>query len=170
MSLGGDAWGGHWGESWGRSWFGSADLGGMAKKRRARRYEIVIDDVRFLAYSPGELAAKVRAWRQDHPAPTSAAPTEPRSGPEKPVVPSGRRTAAARAIPKITVLPALVRADSPPGRVVAFAAMARQRWLDMEIRGAAIAAQGAWEAAQLQALEEEEDDIEAIMAILRLVA
>lgn len=164
-----------------------ASVGGMVRRGK-RRFEIVIDDVRFSARSPAQLQSKVAAWRRGH---IPANDPRPQPKPAKEVVPdrSGIRTehpetardtatppalpvASPGAVPFPLAAPRDVvfppPAPLPPGQ----AATAAQATIAHHMAQIAHqeAAQRELHAAMAHHAAGDEDDVQALMAILEHAA
>ena len=141
---------------------GSSSIGGMAK-RRGKRFEITINDQKFVAPSVPALEAIVLAWRKAHPANDTAPKPKPKPIP-----------APAKRIPETVVL-ADAGAQTPSGPEWREDRGTILPTMPLAISDAVARSEAARiarekEEAIRKAVEEEEDDMEALMAILRVAA
>ncbi len=166
-----------------------ASVGGIVRRGK-RRFEAVVDGVRFTARSPLALQSKISAWRRAH---IPANDTRPKPKPAKEVVPdtgSAGVAFAATALAADTATPPAIPVTAPGAapfpltapRDVVFpppaplpagqAAVAAQATIAHHMAALAHreAAQRDLHIASAQHAADDESDIEAIMAILEHAA
>lgn len=155
-----------------------ASVGGMVRRGK-RRFEIVIDDVRFSARSPAQLQSKVAAWRRGH---IPANDPRPQPKPAKEVMPDkpGTTIREAGSSPSDTATPPALPVASPGAvplnlavspealSIVARAAQTRVAALAMAAQREAAERELAMARAKVAARED--DDWEALQVILEMVA
>ena len=154
----------------------SAVLGGMVKRRHSKRYEVEINGILFMARSIPALEAKVIQWRKDHPAndklPPKPVPSTIRSdtGPVRAFEPPEpeRREIPARLPSRETV--SIVSNVRPSAHELETGAQSLLAAQEMAHRVQEEALQTAIAEALRIAQKEEDDDMEALMAILRVAA
>lgn len=148
----------------------SAVVGGIVKRKK--RYEVEVNGQKFVALSVPALEALVLAWRRAHPANDPAPPKpEPKPIPKpptasQPVARPVKSSGPERREIRGTTPPIAVRGDVHGQLIAAQASLALQH----AQREQEEALRQAIAEAMAQAQAEEEDDIEAIMAILRVAA